>query len=260
MAMEAELQSLKCAEEEKDREIAALRAHVLRVSTPDKDDTVGRLDAAMDDTASRLAAAVDDVADAVEATEEAEVAAEQAYTILTPAFAQLRRAYAKGCDLPIFGGVARVSLRAADACVNRATKWSSCEHIGEDVDGLLQYVDEQLITPHLRAAKASSLALCEPALRRADPLLAKGSNFFSNWRGVPRGFAEALGRRSMAPVLWLREALRAWYGTPPGRLAMEDKLNRSATAAAAASNGGARRDSNGEIGSTADASQGHGRQ
>jgi len=253
-ALEAELERLKRSEKEKDREIAALRDELAAASEPRNPPThgpVGQLDAA-------FGAALDDATDAVEAIKETEAAVAEAYHIMTPAFAHLRRAFAKGCGLPVVGGAVRVSLKAADACVGRVTKWSSCEHFGRDIDGLLQYVDERVLTPHLCAAKAGSQVLCEPLLRRADPLLAKGNDLFKSWRPVPRGFAEALGRRVLSPAQWLREALRAWYGTPPGRLAMEDKLSKSTATATAEDSGGVRLDSNGETGSTVDASRSDG--
>lgn len=222
--LEAELQKLRQSHDEKDCEIATLKASILLT-------TFGSPFANKEPTACIAAG---DLADLVKATDEAEVAVADAYSILSPAFGHLRRAYAKGCDLPIVGGVARVGLRAADACVSRATKWSSCEHIGKDVDGLLQYVDERVLTPHLHAARTGSLALCEPTLKKVDPLLVRSSALLTALLSAPRGFAEAFARRATAPAVWLREALRGWYGMPPGRLAMEDKLSRSASMASAA--------------------------
>merc|ERR1719272_2002930 len=122
-ALEAELQRLRQSQEEKDREIAALRASIALASLADP----GANSQTHEDPIAHVV--MSDLADAVKATDEAEVAVAEAYSILLPAFCHLRRAYAKGCDLPIVGGVARVGLRAADACVSRATKWSSCEHV-----------------------------------------------------------------------------------------------------------------------------------
>lgn len=227
-ALEAELQRLRQSQNEKDREIAALKASIALTAFADP----GANGQARKDPS--VCVATDDLAEVVKAADEAEEAVAEAYTILSPAFGHLRRVYAKSLNLPIVGGVARVSLRAADACVSRTTKWSSCEHVGKDVDGLLQYVDEQVLTPHLQAARHGSLALCEPALKKVNPLFVRSSALLTTLLSTPRGFAEAFGRRATVPAVWLREALRGWFRTPPGRLAMEDKLRRSAEAAAAA--------------------------
>lgn len=234
-ALEAELLRLRQSHSEKDREIAALRASIVLTALVDP----GTSSQALEDPAA--CPATDGLADVVKA-DEAEAAA--VYSILSPAFGHLRRAYARSCDLPIVGRVARAGLRTADACVSRATKWASCEQVGKDVDGLLQYVDEQVLTPRLQKARVGSLALCEPGLRKVDPLLVRSSALLACLLSAPRGFAEAFRRRATSPAVWLREALRGWYGTPPGRLAMEDKLSKSAEAAsvkaavnAAAANG-----------------------
>lgn len=234
-ALEAELLKLRQSHSDKDREIAALRASIALTAYQDSSTNGQALD---DPTACT---ATDSLAD-VSKGDEAE--ADAGYSILSPAFGHLRRAYARSCSLPVVGGVARVGLRTADACVSRATRWASCEQVGKDVDGLLQYVDEQVLTPRLQKARSRSLALCEPALRKVDPLLVRSSALLAGLLSAPRGFAEAFRRRATSPAVWLREVLQGWYGTPPGRLAMEDKLSKSAEAAsvtaavtAAAANG-----------------------
>lgn len=221
-ALEAELQNLRQVQDEKDREIATLRATISLTSLADTaatGQTIG-------DSAARPSAT-----SFADATGKTKAATADTYSILSPTLSLLKHSYARSCNLPIIGSVARVGLWTADACVSRTTRWASCEQVGKDVEGMLQYVDERVLTPHLHAAKSRSLAVCEPAIRKVEPLLARSSALFASMVSAPRGFVEAFAHRATRPAVWLREALRRWCGTPPGRLAMEDKLSRSAETA-----------------------------
>jgi len=95
----------------------------------------------------------------------------KSYPVLSSSFVAMRKAYARGCNMPVIGALPRFYFNAADAAVRRASPFSGgCEELGNKFGDMLEYLDSRVLSPHVNAGKASAYGLSRPIVWTAAPL------------------------------------------------------------------------------------------